>query len=432
MTAPSVGRGQTPKGSEGRGQTPKGSDPLARSESVVIPSERSESRDLHLVSHPPPLQTLQLGMQWFGEDAGGLNRVYAHLLDELARTGVEVHGLVAGSAEVARTSHGLVRAFAPASAPLLSRLRALRAASGAWLREHPDAVVGSHFAMHAFPVLSRLGAHPFVVHFQGPWAAESRVEGAGALSVLARAAIESAVYRRASHAIVLSAAFRDVLAREYRVPLNRIHVIPGGVDVDRFAIARSPSECRRTLGWPADRPIVLCVRRLVRRVGVDTLVEAANVLRARVPDALVLIAGTGPLQRELEARVAALGLEQHVRFLGFLPEADLPTAYRAADLTVVPTAALEGFGLITVESLAAGTPCVVTPVGALTDVIAPIAPQLVADTPSAGDIGALLAAALRGEVPLPTPRQCESFARRGHDWPVVAARVRQVYEAARR
>jgi glycosyltransferase involved in cell wall biosynthesis len=354
------------------------------------------------------------------------------LIDELARSGVDIHGLVAGTGDVARASGGRVHAFAPASAPLLSRLRALRSASRAWLREHPDAVVVSHFAMHAFPVLSQLGTHPFVVHFQGPWGAESHVEGAGALSVLAREMVERRVYRRADRAIVLSAAFRDVLAREYRVPMDRIHVIPGGVDVDRFAIAASPSDCRRTLGWPADRPIVLCVRRLVRRVGVDTLVDAANVLRARVPDALVLVAGTGPLRAELEARVAALGLEQHVRFLGFLPDEDLPTAYRAADLTVVPTAALEGFGLVTVESLAAGTPCVVTPVGGLTDVITPIAPQLVTDTPSAGDIGALLAAALRGDVPVPTARQCERFARRDHDWPVVAARVRQVYEAARR
>ena len=422
MTPPGrVLRGQTPQAPDpsGWGQTPAVSDPLAPRGSAVIPSL-------------PPLQTLQLGMQWFGEDAGGLNRVYAHLIDELARSGVQLHGLVAGSADVARASGGRVHAFAPASAPILSRLRALRAASRAWLRAHPDAVVVSHFAMHAFPVLSQLGAHPFVVHFQGPWGAESRVEGAGALSVLARELVEHRVYRRADRAIVLSAAFRDVLAREYRVPMDRIHVIPGGVDVDRFAIAASPTECRRALGWPTDRPIVLCVRRLVRRVGVDTLVEAVNVLRARVPDALVLIAGTGPLRAELEARVATLGLEQHVRFLGFLPDADLPTAYRAADLTVVPTAALEGFGLITVESLAAGTPCVVTPVGGLTDVIAPLAPQLVADTPSAGDIGTLLAAALRGDIPVPTARQCESFARRDHDWPVVAARVRQVYEAARR
>ena len=73
------------------------------------------------------LQTLQLGMEWFGERAGGLNRVYLHLVSELARSGVELHGLVAGSDDVARASEGLVRAFAPPSAPLLTTISITRA-----------------------------------------------------------------------------------------------------------------------------------------------------------------------------------------------------------------------------------------------------------------------------------------------------------------
>ena len=377
------------------------------------------------------LQTLQIGMGWFGETAGGLNRVYRQLVHELARSGTEVHGLVAGSPDVARDSDGRVHAFAPASAPLHTRLGALRAAASAWLRGRPDAVIVSHFALNALPVLTHVGRHPLVVHFQGPWGEESRVEGAGPLAVLAKATAEWAVYARASRAIVLSTAFRDLLARRFRVPLDRIDVVPGGVDVDRFAVAPSRAECRRTLGWPTDRPIVFCVRRLVRRVGVDTLVEAAVELRARVPDALVLVAGRGPLQGELEARIAALGLERHVRLVDFLPDDLLPTAYRAADLSVVPTAALEGFGLVTVESLAAGTPCVVTPVGGLTDVVAPFAPQLVAASSCAGDVADLLARALRGDVALPAPAACESYARAHYDWPIVAERVRRVYEAAR-
>ena len=378
------------------------------------------------------LQTLQIGMEWFGESAGGLNRVYRDLVHELARSGVEIHGLVAGSPDVARDSGGHVHAFAPARAPLLARMRSLRNAASAWLRERPDAVIVSHFALNALPVLPHVGRHPLVVHFQGPWGDESRVEGAGPITVLAKATAEWTVYARASHAIVLSSAYRDVLARRFRVPPERIHVAPGGVDVDRFAITTSRAECRRALGWPADRPIVLCVRRLVRRVGVDTLVEAAAKIRARVPDALVLIAGRGPLQGELEARVAALGLDRHVRLVGFLPDDLLPAAYRAADLSVVPTATLEGFGLVTVESLAAGTPCVVTPVGGLTDVVAPFAPQLVASSAGAGDVADVLVRALRGDVALPTSAQCESHARENYDWPVVAARVRGVYEAARR
>ena len=378
------------------------------------------------------LQTLQLGMEWFGEKAGGLNRVYQHLLGELAQSGVDLHGLVAGSPEVARASEGLVHAFAPSSAPLLTRMSALRAAAIAWLRDRPDAVIVSHFAMHAFPVLPQLSRHPLVVHFQGPWGQESRVEGDGPITVLAKERVEHAVYARAAQAIVLSAAFRDVLEQRFRVPRKRIHVIPGGVDVDRFAISLPRRKSRRALGWPTDRPIVLCVRRLVRRVGVDTLVEAAVALRARVPDVLVLIAGRGPLHHELEARITALGLGEHVRLLGFIHDDLLPTAYRAADLSVVPSTSLEGFGLATVESLAAGTPCVVTPVGGLSDVVAPFAPQLVTESARAADVASVLAAALLDELPVPSAAVCESYARQRFDWPVVAARVRHVYEVARR
>jgi len=386
---------------------------------------------------PPPdtmqtLQTLQLGMEWFSEKAGGLNRMYMQLVGELTRSGVELHGLVAGSPDVARASDGLVHAFAPSDAPLLARMTALRDASAAWLRERPDAVIVSHFAMHAFPVLPQVSRHPLVVHFQGPWGQESGAEGAGALAVLAKEMVERTVYGRAAQVIVLSAAFRDVLMNRFGVPLRRIHVIPGGVDVDRFAGTELPRrKSRRALGWPTDRPIVLCVRRLVRRVGVDTLVEAAVSLRERVPDALVLIAGTGPLQGELEARIAALGLGDHVRLLGFVPDDTLPMLYRAADLSVVPSSSLEGFGLVTVESLAAGTPCVVTPVGGLTDVVTPFAPQLVTESTSAADIGAVLAAALHDEIPVPSAAECVAYARRDFDWPVVAARVRHVYELAR-
>jgi glycosyltransferase involved in cell wall biosynthesis len=85
-----------------------------------------------------------------------------------------------------------------------------------------------------------------------------------------------------------------------------------------------------------------------------------------------------------------------------------------------------------VESLAAGTPCVVTPVGGLAEIVDPLSPQLVTASADAGDIGALLVDALTGAVPLPTAAQCTAYARRNFDWPVVAARVRDVYELARR
>ena len=378
------------------------------------------------------LQTLQIGMEWFAEHPGGLNRVYGHLLSELAAQGVESFGLVAGTPNVEHDSAGLARAFAPVGAPVWTRLRRLRAAALPWLNAHGrDGVVASHFAMHALPLLDRLRDRPFVVHFQGPWGEESRVEGGSASSVAVRTFLERQVYRRADAAIVLSDAFADILASRFGIPRERIHVIPGGVEASRFAGMRSADSCRLELGWPTDRPIVLCVRRLVRRVGLDALLEAMVEVRQRVPDVLLLIAGTGPLRQEMELRIASLGLADSVRLLGFVPEDRLPSAYRAADLTIVPSLALEGFGLITVESLAAGTPCIVTPVGGLTEIVVRFAPQLVTASPRAADIGEVLATALLGQRPVPTAEACAEYAKANFDWPIIATRVRHVYERVR-
>ena len=377
------------------------------------------------------LHTLQIGMEWFSELPGGLNRVYAQLLSQLDAQGVESYGLVVGSPDVERVSGGLARAFAPINAPLLSRLRALRTAARPWLRAHGgDSPVVSHFALHGFPLLGLLGARPFLVHFQGPWGEESRMEGASRIAAFAKEQVERRVYDRADAAIVLSTAFRDLLASRFHMPRERIHVIPGGVDAARFASTRSRADCRDELGWPVDRPIVLCVRRLVHRVGLDVLIDAAVDLRRRVPDALVLIVGTGPLRADLVARIAWRDLGDHVKLIGFLPDPSLPTAYRAADLSVVPSIALEGFGLITVESLASGTPCIVTPVGGLTDIMQPFAPELVTASLSPIDLADAIATALRGERSLPSPEQCAAYAREHFDWPVIASRVRTVYAQA--
>src|ERR671913_323149 len=97
--------------------------------------------------------TLQLGMGWFPEQAGGLTRFYSDLLRHLPPTGVEVRGLVAGSPEVMRESVGRVRAFAPISAPLLSRCWAARPAVAHEIAKGQVALVASHFALYTRPVL---------------------------------------------------------------------------------------------------------------------------------------------------------------------------------------------------------------------------------------------------------------------------------------
>ena len=353
--------------------------------------------------------------------------MYYELLRHLPRSGVAVRGLVAGSSQVAWDSDQEVRAFARPTTPLPIRWWALRRGLRRMLAEQRPDLVAAHFALYTFPVLDLIGTYPLVVHFHGPWALEAQVEVGARPRTRIAAALERAVYRRGTCFVVLSRAFRDVLSQRYGVPTERIRVIPGGVDVDRFATEATRWRARERLGWPQDRPLVLAVRRLVRRTGLEDLVAAIDEVRKRVPEVLLVVAGNGPLAGVLRDLVSSLGLENNVQLAGFVPELDLPIAYRAANVTVVPSEALEGFGLVVVESLAAGTPVLVTPVGGLPEVVRDLSPEMVLPEKGAGSLAEGLVAALTGDLRLPGAEACRSYARASYDWSVIAAQVRDVY-----
>ncbi|MGB3612998.1 MAG: glycosyltransferase, partial [Elainellaceae cyanobacterium] len=188
----------------------------------------------------------------------------------------------------------------------------------------------------------------------------------------------------------------------------------------------SQQEARKTLGWPSDRFILFTPRRLVHRMGLDKLLTAISRLGAQKQDVWLAIAGKGPLRGALEAQVEALDLHQQVRFLGYLPDDDLPTAYQAADLTVMPSQALEGFGLVILESLACGTPALCTPVGGMPEIISGFSPELITSSADADAIGTTLKAALNGSITLPANAACRDYATTHFNWPTIADRVEQV------
>lgn len=403
---------------------------------AVVASPAAESRKVRSspVAAPaataPTIAALQIGLGWFPEHPGGLDRYYYELLQALPAHGVKCHGLVVGSGAAAGTTGGRVRAFAGEAATLPRRLLAVRAAvSQAIARGEADLVV-SHFALYAAGAVGVMRRVPAVVHFHGPWAAEARAEGAGRAACWMKALVERAVYRRARRLVCLSESFAQILCRDYRVPVECVRVVPGGVDVERFNLSESRTAARDRLGWPASRPIVFCVRRLVNRMGLGNLVEAAATVRRNVPDALVLIAGRGHLSEALRNRIADAGLDETVKLLGYVPDSDLRLAYRAADLTVVPSTELEGFGLVAAESLAAGTPALVSPVGGLPDVVRGLAPDWILPDTSAARLADGLTDALTGRLRAVPAERCAAYARESFDWSIIAARVAAVYAEA--
>ncbi|HEY1610630.1 MAG TPA: glycosyltransferase family 4 protein [Paraburkholderia sp.] len=378
----------------------------------------------------PSIQSLQIGMHWFPERAGGLDRMYYSLVGALPGAGVEVRGVVAGSPKVAEDSGGAIRGFGSAARALPLRLMDARRALRREIRERRPDVISSHFALYTFPGLDVTRGIPQVSHFQGPWADESLVEGAATLAQRVKHSLEQSVYERSSRLIVLSNAFGEILTHRYGIAPDRVRVVPGCADTAQFDPPWNQAEARMRLQLPQDRPIILAVRRLVRRMGLEDLIDAVKAVKPRHPDVLLLIAGRGRLAQELQQRIDDADLADNVKLLGFVPDAHLPSLYRAANLSVVPTVALEGFGLITVESLAAGTPVLVTPVGGLPEAVAGLSPDLVLPSTGAGAIAEGLGAALSGRMKLPSAEACRDYARNHFDNAVVAKRVAAVYAEA--
>lgn len=372
------------------------------------------------------LSTLQVGMTASPARGGGLDRYFFGLVHALSGLGAPTRGLVLGtSADVAAQGVKDVEAYATDGAPLVTRWSALRVAMNKHLPQS-DLLV-SHFAAYTFCALDRTFRRPVVTHFHGSWARESETEGARRSTVWAKLAMEWLVYRGSARFIVLSNAAAEVLQRNFRIPLRLIRVVPGGVDIRSFRQTFTRTHARHVLGVPYGRPTILTASRHISGKGVDTLIDAVALLRKRIPDVLLLIAGTGPHTAALQQLTAERGLANNVRFMGFLAKETLQLTYRASDLVVVPSTAMECFGMVAIEALACGRPVLVTPVGGLPEVITDLKPDLVLRGVTAPHFADGMRAALEGSIRLPNPTECRTYAER-FDWPCIADRVLSVYQ----
>lgn len=370
------------------------------------------------------LSTLQVGMTASPEHLSGTDRYYLDLLRALPETGVAVRGMVIGEPAALPDPVAGVEAFAAEGSRRIARWRSARRTMARLVGDVE--LVVSHGAPHTFYVLDQIGPRPLVVHFHGPWALEGAAEGLGRSTAFVRRVQELAVYRRAARFIVLSRAFGDVLTQRYGVASDKVRVIPGGVDLSRFDGSVERLAARERFGLPRERPIVLAARRLEPTKGVGGLVQAMAEVRRAVPNVLCAITGTGSLAATLQARSNELGLEDSIRFFGHVSDDALPALYSAADLTIVPSIAWEGFGLSVIESFACGTPVLVTPVGGMPEAVRDLDASLVLPSSEPVDIARGLIAALTEPQRLPSRDACVAYARR-FGWAAIAARVRDVY-----
>ncbi len=137
-----------------------------------------------------------------------------------------------------------------------------------------------------------------------------------------------------------------------------------GVDTDRFYPGCGGAEERKRLGIPADAPVVVCVGRLVKRKGQDTLIKAWPAVQEAVPDALLLLVGAGPQRRRLQRLAARSGVADSVLFAGSVPSEEIAASMDAGDVFAMPCRTrklgleVEAFGIVFLEAQACGLPVV--------------------------------------------------------------------------
>jgi glycosyltransferase involved in cell wall biosynthesis len=371
---------------------------------------------------------LTLGMGWFPKTPGGLERYIYELTHKLAAYQDQVELCGVGLPIDTKKIPIKLTNLADPDSKIGTRLWSIRNNFKKTRLGKPDAI-NLHFALYSFPILDILPQGvPVTFNFHGPWAAESGEEIVNKKFSLwlKKQLIEQSTYNRCDRFIVLSKAFGEILHQKYQVPWQKINIIPGGVDIDHFQSNLSRQQARIKLGWPTNRPILFTSRRLVHRMGLDKLLQAIAIVKAGIPDIWLAIAGRGHIQALLQQQAKELGLENNVKFLGFLPENDLPVAYQAADLTVMPSQSFEGFGLAIVESLACGTPVLCTPVGGMPEILQNFSPDLITDDITVESIADKLAQIMLEKLPLPSRVECRNYTTKNYDWTNISQRVRKV------
>lgn len=245
---------------------------------------------------------------------------------------------------------------------------------------------------------------------------------------------EFLIYRNCDHIIATTEEQLDIIAEEYGIPEDHMTMIPPGIDEGRYQPVRPNylADIREELKFkPTD---VYCVGRAATNKGIDLLIRALPHLRELVPAArLKLAVGANSTRdkRRVESwkEVARdLGVERHVKWLGYIADEEMASYYRAAGVFALPSR-YEPFGMTAIEAMACGTPTVVTVHGGLHRVVEFGTHALYADPKRPEEFAAMLSLpmqyeSLRERLSLEGAR----YSRRQFGWTGVAKRTLAVFD----
>ncbi len=313
---------------------------------------------------------------------GGLARVVRKQSEGLVGLGVEVHVLTRGGEESRAEEvingvhvHRVVEPTRPADlnefVAWVERMNSDMLAAGVELGDRYDfdvvhghdwlvANAGDHLAKRfGAPLVTTIHATEHGRH-QG-WVErhpQSYIHG-----------VEKWITNRAERVIACSYYMREQIADIFGVEEERVTVIPNGIDPEDLPVPDGAELARLRAEFAApDEKLVLLIGRLVYEKGFQLALEAMPKVLTEVPRTRFLVAGSGTHEAELHRQAENLGLMDHGTFLGWIGDDVLHSLYRIADLTVVPSI-YEPFGLVALEAMASGCPCIVADTGGLREVV---------------------------------------------------------------
>jgi glycosyltransferase involved in cell wall biosynthesis len=237
------------------------------------------------------------------------------------------------------------------------------------------AICHQPFNCFSLLITKKLGHLPFLYVFHSPSHEEYLLSHPNSnrfmvfLNVNFRRMIENFCLKRAMKIMVLSRYMKEKAQDIHGITADRIQINPGGVDLNRFRPPEDRKFLKHKLGFPEGRIHLLTVRNLEPRMGIENLLKSIRILKKDLDEIHLILGGEGIEMRNLKRLIKEYGLLNDVTVAGFIPPDILSEYYGAADFFVLPTRSLEGFGLVTPESMACGTPVLGTPVGGTKEIL---------------------------------------------------------------
>ncbi len=151
---------------------------------------------------------------------------------------------------------------------------------------------------------------------------------------------------------------------------EKVEVLHNGVDLNRFKpLSEVKDQMRKKLSISKDAKVVLTVRRIVYKNGIDTLLESAEIAVKRNPKLVFVVVGKGPDSEEVKEKIGQLRMQNNFRLTGFVSDENLPLYYNVADLFALPSKSGEGLPLVVLEAMSCGLPVIATNVGGTSEVM---------------------------------------------------------------